>query len=218
MQGDDPGIGKRRKSNRFEKCLVRQHFLWFFCSGSWLLPKLVFPSAFSAHQILWLRKYPSIWLFEEKKFQIHFHMQGIIWASLRVGQSRQYPRQTGKISIIKFNFDRWLGLCSQIKSTVKCRSHPTQECVSQNPHCVLKRSNTGVCESLDGRVQRVHLLLCWQYWTFYWKVSFSPLFVLCFFFTYSFYVGKYFIGRYVVFLLLCWQLYSDVKIPFFTFL
>ena len=66
MQGDDPGIGKRRKSNRFEKCLVRQHFLWFFCSGSWLLPKLVFPSAFSAHQILWLRKYPSIWLFEEK--------------------------------------------------------------------------------------------------------------------------------------------------------
>ena len=114
MQGDDPGIRKRRKSNRFEKCLVRQHFLWFFCSGSWLLPKLVFPSAFSAHQILLLRKYPSIWLLEEKKFQIHFHMQGIIWARLRVGQSRQYPRQTGKISIIEFDFDRWLGLCSQI--------------------------------------------------------------------------------------------------------
>ena len=108
MQGDDPGIGKRRKSNRFEKCLVRQHFLWFFCSGSWLLPKLVFPSAFSAHQILLLRKYPSIWLSDKKKFQIHFHMQGIIWASLRVGQSRQYPRQTGKIYNMKMTLnDYW---------------------------------------------------------------------------------------------------------------
>ena len=211
MQGDDPGIRKRRKSNRFEKCLVRQHFLWFFCSGSWLLPKLVFPSAFSAHQILWLRKYPSIWLLEEKKFQIHFHMQGIIWASLRVGQSRQYPRQTGKISIIKFDFDRWLGLCSQIKSTVKCRSHPTQECVSQKPPLCAKKiqhrsvwvpGRQGAACSLTTMLAILDLLLEGVIFSFV-----RPLL----FFTYSFYVGKYFIGRYVVFFLLCWQLYWDVK-------